>query len=218
MSADLKPAFIQYIPVETQTRSSHKWLPRATALALTTLVIACTPLANTNKAATTPRLEAPSSTTVPSPDAGALIIPTVNPPIIPGHDLPGIPPTFEREDLDVKIQFFLPYGETQPSEGTLVYTFKPNTQRASVPSYDELKKNLFLFKMNIDPRYQPGVRIAGGMGFANELQTRLAWDSLITTVDFRKSNTYRLMWEKDWKLKGSTWNGVPLPVKQPNSN
>jgi len=218
MSADLKPAFIQYIPVEAQTCLSHKWLPRAAALALTALAIACAPPANPNKTATTPSLEAPSSIVVPSPDAGTLILPTVNPPAIPGHDLPGIPPTFEREDQDVKIQFFLPYGETQPSEGTLVYTFKPNTQRANIPSYDELKKDLFLFKMNIDPRFKPGVRIAGGMGFTNELQTRFVWDSFIATVDFRKSNTFRLMWEKDWKLKGSTWNGVPLSVRQPNSN
>jgi len=217
MSVDLKPTFTQYIPTEAQTRLTYQWLPRAAALALTALVIACAPIASTNKKATTPSLEAPS-TTVPSPDAKTLILPTVYPPTIPGHDLPGIPPTFEREDQDVKIQFFLPYGETQPSEGTLVYTFKPNTQRASVPSYDELRKDFFLFKINIDPRFRPGVRIAGGMGFANELQTRLAWDSLIATVDFRKSNTFRLTWEKDWKLIGSTWNGVPLPVKQPNSN
>lgn len=226
MSADLKPAFIQYIP--ELHRLSPKWLPRTAALALTALVLACAPPSSAgrtnpysqNEVVTPKPIGSPTlGPAVPTPDLRSLVLPTIDPPAIPGHDLPGIKPTFEREDGAVRIQFYLPQGEYQPSEGTIVYLFKPNSINSRAQSLDDLGQGSLRFKMITNPML-PGLRIQGGLGLQAEQRTRLAWDSFVAATDPSQPNVFRLIWENEWKLKGSTWNGVPLPVgpQTPRSN
>ncbi len=121
----------------------------------------------------------------------------------------------KKEDEVTKIELYLPRGLGQPDTGKFTYTFKERSLTARFQRLEDLVKRPLRISMVIDARNIPLVGIKGGIGRADELMTRIAWETIIKDVDPNSLNVFRLTWDR-WRFQEATWNnnGVPLKIQQ----